>query len=141
MESTAPTSASVAGPRLRVLAIDDEEQFRNAIKELLEPLGFEVKTTGDPVKALELFTHGQGNYDVVLLDYFMPRMDGAKAFEWLRKLNPKIKVILCSGADELRLRQLQTQHKVDGCIRKPFRTQELVQLVCKVTGRPLPPAR
>lgn len=134
MESnTATTSQPV-----RVLAIDDDDAFRNTLKELIEPHGFQVSSAGNPVKALEMFTREHGNFDLVLLDYYMPHMDGAKTFEWLRKLNPKIKVILCSGADELRLRQIQSQYKVDAYIRKPFRTQELVRLMCQVTGRPLP---
>ena len=106
---------------MRVLAIDDNEDFRTTLKELLEPLGFEVHTAANPVKALEIFTRDKNSYELVLLDYYMPQLDGAKTFEWLRKLNPKVKVIIVSGAEELRLRQIQVQHPIDGYIHKPFR--------------------
>jgi len=129
---------SALGPALRVFVIDDDEAIRNILKETLEAQGFTVSTHGNPVKALEVFTREHGNFDLVLLDYYMPQMDGAKTFEWLRKLNPSIKVLLCSGADELRLRQLQAQYKVDGYIRKPFRSHELVKLLHRVAGRTPP---
>jgi CheY-like chemotaxis protein len=120
--------------------IDDNEVFRNTMKDLLEAQGFVVSVVGNPVKALEQFNRDRHICDLVLLDYFMPQMDGAKTFEWLRKINPDIKIILCSGADELRLRQIQAQYQVQHYIRKPFRTQELVNLIYRVMGRPLPPA-
>src|SRR5437762_1048036 len=98
-----PTS-DAKNPCVRVLAIDDNDDFRTMIKELLEPMGFNVKTAAHPVKALEMFTRNKENFDLVLLDYYLPQLDGCKTFEWLRKMNPKIKVIICSGAEELRLR-------------------------------------
>ena len=124
--------------RVRVLAIDDNDAFRTMLTELLEPLGFEVKTAANPVKALELFTREKDSIQLVILDYYMPQLDGAKTFEWLRKLNPDVKVIICSGAEELRLRQIQAQHKIDGYLHKPFRLQEALQLICRVTQLPVP---
>jgi CheY-like chemotaxis protein len=123
---------------IRVLVIDDDETFRNTIKELLDPLGFSVNAIGSPVKALEMFTRSKESFDVVLLDYYMPQLDGAKTYEWIRKLAPEAKVIICSGADELRLRQLRVQYQLTTYIRKPFRTQELVKLIYQTIGRPVP---
>jgi CheY-like chemotaxis protein len=138
---TNPTQSTASGqPPVRLLVIDDDETFRNTIKELLEPLGFTVSALGNPVKALEMFTRDKNSFDLVLLDYYMPQLDGAKTYEWIRKLAPNAKVIICSGADELRLRQLRLQYQLDTYIRKPFRTQELVKLIYQVLGRPVPPA-
>jgi CheY-like chemotaxis protein len=138
---TNPTNSTTSGqPPVRLLVIDDDETFRNTIKELLEPLGFTVSALGNPVKALEMFTRDKNSFDLVLLDYYMPQLDGAKTYEWIRKLAPNAKVIICSGADELRLRQLRLQYQLDTYIRKPFRTQELVKLIYQVLGRPVPPA-
>jgi len=125
------------GTRIRVLAIDDNEEFRTLISELLEPFGFEVHAVANPVKALESFTHEKDKFQLVLLDYYMPQLDGAKTFEWLKKLNPGVKVIIVSGAEELRLRQILAQHKIDGYIRKPFRIQEALHIIRHVMGRPL----
>jgi len=126
------------GPGVGVLVIDDNEQFRMMMTELLKPLGFEVRTAGNPVKGLELFTREKDTFKLVIVDYYMPQLDGAKTFEWLRKLNPDVKVIICSGADELHLRQLQAQHNIDGYLHKPFRIQEAVQLIRRLVQLPDP---
>jgi len=122
--------------RIRVLVIDDSDEFRQLIKDILEPSRFDVLALGSPVKALELFSREKESFDLVLLDYYMPHLDGAATFEWLRKLNPKIKVIICSGADELRLRQLAAQHALNGYIRKPFHINEVIDLIEKVASEP-----
>ena len=124
------------GTRVRVLAIDDNEEFRTLISELLEPFGFEVIAVANPVKALEKFTREKDKFQLVLLDYYMPQLDGAKTFEWLKKLNPDVKVIIVSGAEELRLRQILSQHQIDGYIRKPFRIQEALHIIRHVMGKP-----
>ena len=123
------------GTRIRVLAIDDNDEFRALITELLEPFGFEVHAVANPVKALESFTHEKDSFQLVLLDYYMPQLDGAKTFEWLKKLNPNVKVIIVSGAEELRLRQILAQHQIDGYIRKPFRVQEALHIIRHVMGK------
>jgi CheY-like chemotaxis protein len=127
---TAPAAKAV-----RVLAIDDNEEFHSVLKQLLEPAGYVLETFTNPVKALEVFTHDKDKFDLVLLDFYMPALDGSKTFEWLRKLNPNIKVIICSGADEMRLRQLQAQHAIDGYIHKPFRLQEALFVINKVMSK------
>lgn len=136
LEARVPALSADARPS--VLVIDDNDGFRAMIAEMLEPMGFEVKTAANPVKGLELFRQDPGHYDLVIVDYYMPQLDGAKTFEWLRKLNPDVKVVICSGADELRLRQIQAQHKIDGYLHKPFRVQEAIQLICRVTRLPIP---
>jgi two-component system cell cycle sensor histidine kinase/response regulator CckA len=131
--------STVAGaptaPRVRVMVVDDNEEFQLLVKQLLEPLGYEVQLISNPVKALEIYTREKENIDLVLLDYYMPTLDGGKTFEWLRKLNPNVKVIICSGAEELRLRQLQAQHAIDAYIHKPFRIDEAVFVIRKVMAK------
>src|SRR5213593_3395269 len=130
------TAAAACSPRTCVLAIDDNTDFLQLLKDMLEPCGFEVHTAVNPVKALEMFQRDKDRFDLILLDYYMPQLDGAKTFEWLRKLSPKIKVIVCSGADELRLRQIQAQHKIDAYIHKPFRVKEALDTVHRIVNKP-----
>jgi len=133
--SNATQTLSADGTRIRALAIDDNEEFRNLITELLAPFGVEVFAVANPVKGLEKFTQEKDSFQLVLLDYYMPQLDGAKTFEWLRKLNPNVKVIIVSGAEELRLRQILAQHSIDGYIRKPFRIQEAVHIIRHVMSK------
>jgi len=132
-----PASASESPQkRIRVLVIDDNAEFRQLIKDMLDHNRFSILAMGSPVNALELFAREKDSFDLILLDYYMPHLDGAKTFGWLRKLNPKIKVIICSGADELVLRQIATQHDVNGFIRKPFHVSEVIELIEKTVAEP-----
>ena len=117
------------GTRIRVLAIDDDEEFLKPVKELLEPYGVDVDAFTDPVKALDMFSREKDNFDLVLLDYNMPKLDGAKTFVLLKKLNPDVKVILVSCLEELHLRQFLAQHPVDDYIHKPFHIQDALEVI------------
>lgn len=136
MTPTPQTDGTSPALQGKILVIDDNDDYRNMIKELLAPLGMEILTAASPVKALEMFTREKENVKLVLLDYYMPQLDGPKTFEWLRKLNPTVKVLIVSGADELRLRQMQAQYKIDGYLHKPFRAQDAMMLIRRVLQQP-----
>ena len=129
--------APPATSSIRVLMIDDDEAFARLVQGVLQRHGCEVQTCANPVKALEVYTRQQDRIQLVLLDYFMPALDGGKTLAWLRKLNPEIRVILCSSSDELRLRQLMIQHPLDGYIHKPLRIQEAVATIQDVLAKPV----
>ena len=84
------------------------------------------------VKALEGYARAKDSIDLVIVDYFMPSMDGGEAVQHLRKLNPDIKVILFSGAEEIRLRQIMKRYPIDAYIHKPLRIQEALQTIHQV---------
>jgi two-component system, cell cycle sensor histidine kinase and response regulator CckA len=134
-----PAPSASTGQKVHVLAVDDSDDFRTILIDMLAPLGFQVDTASNPVKALEQFTRDKDKYKLVLLDYYMPQLDGAKTFEWMKKLNPNVKVIICSGAEELRLRQLQAQYKIDGYLHKPFRIPDALAMIQRVMGMPVRP--
>jgi CheY-like chemotaxis protein len=59
----------------------------------------------------------------------MPKLDGTQTLEWLKKLNPNVKVIIVSGIEELRLRPILAQHPIDGYIRKPVVILEALHII------------
>ncbi len=129
-----PVASTNVGSQVRVLMIDDDEDFCQVVSELLTEHGYSMKCVANPVKALELYTRDKFKFDLVMLDYYMPGLDGGKTCDWLRKLNPDVKVILCSGAEELRLRCLTKEHALDGYMRKPFRVEEALFIINQVLG-------
>lgn len=114
---------------IRILIIDDDGVNSMMAKSVLERQGCLVQVAANPLRALERFSHERDAYDLVIVDYFMPGLDGGATCQHLRKLNPAIKILLFSGADEMRLRQLARQYPVDGYIHKPIRAQEAVQAI------------
>lgn len=79
----------------RILVLDDEENYADMLRALLEQHSFIVDSVTDPMRALERL-HGTG-YDLVVSDYKMPGMDGADFLSKAREMNPDLPVILVSG--------------------------------------------
>jgi CheY-like chemotaxis protein len=80
-----------------VLIIDDEEMIIKVSREILEALGYNVVTALSGREGVETYSRRKEGIDLVILDMIMPDMEGAKAFEELKAINPDVKVLLCSG--------------------------------------------
>ncbi|KPK21151.1 MAG: histidine kinase [Nitrospira bacterium SG8_3] len=80
--------------KIRVLMVDDEEQFRSTTKKLLNRRGFETILAGSGEEAIErLGTRPH----VVILDIKMPGMDGHQTLKEIKKRNPDIPIIMLTG--------------------------------------------
>ncbi len=79
----------------RILVIDDEQSIRNSLKEVLEYEKYEVDLATEGREALEMFEKNQ--YDVVLCDIKMPKMDGIEVLEEIYRQTTDIPVIMISG--------------------------------------------
>src|SRR5580704_18175814 len=124
---------------IQVLIIDDDGVNLMLAKSILERQGCMVQTASNPMRALETYAHAKDVIDLVLVDYFMPTLDGGETIQHLRKLNPDIKVLLFSGADEMRVRQIIRQHKIEGYLHKPLRKDEALQVIRQLFPVPSEP--
>lgn len=79
----------------KVLVIDDEKAIRNTLKEVLEYEKHEVDLAEDGPGGLELF--GENDYDVILCDIKMDKMDGIEVLEKIQGMADDIPVIMISG--------------------------------------------
>lgn len=79
----------------KILVIDDERSIRNTLKEILEFEKFEVEVAEDGIEGLEKLE--KGNFDVVLCDIKMPRMDGIEVLEKIQEKEPDTTVVMISG--------------------------------------------
>jgi DNA-binding response OmpR family regulator len=91
------TDARLSSPpeRIRVLIVDDEEDFASAIAERLGRRGFEATAAFSARAGLALLE--EITVDVVVLDLKMPGMDGLTALGRIRKLHPDVQVIVLTG--------------------------------------------
>jgi DNA-binding NtrC family response regulator len=81
--------------KIRLLFVDDEEEFVNYMTKRLQRHEFEVHSYTDPVQALQQ-TEGQ-SFDVALLDLKMPEMDGEELLNRLKERDPGVEVIILTG--------------------------------------------
>ena len=82
--------------KIRVLLVDDEEQFVINMAKILKVRGFDVSTAFDGYEAVDAIEH-EGRFDVVLLDVKMPGMDGIATLREIKKLAPDTEVVMLTG--------------------------------------------
>jgi CheY-like chemotaxis protein len=112
-----------------VLVVDDEEPVRSLVTAILHAAGFRVHAAANGPEALDLFSSHPGDFDLVILDYVMPDMDGTEVMRELRRLVPSVKVILSSGHSScFDLRDLVAAG-VTAFLPKPYRPQDLLRVV------------
>ncbi len=110
-----------------VLLVDDEEMIIDVGKRMLDKLGYETLTAMNGNEAVEIYRRRKKDIRLVILDMVMPKISGGETFDRLKKINPAIKVILCSGYS---IDGQATEILKRGCkafIQKPFNLKTLSQ--------------
>jgi len=82
----------------RIVAIDDEVEFSNMLKEYFELRGYEIEVASKGVQGIELINSTKP--DVVILDLKMPGVSGEEVLGLLKSRQPKAKVIFVSAFDD-----------------------------------------
>jgi two-component system, cell cycle sensor histidine kinase and response regulator CckA len=110
-----------------LLCIDDDEDVLECEKAFLESFGYTVLTAPSGGKALELAsTH---SFDVVILDYFMPEMNGQEVAIEMKRLRPQAPIIMLSGAVEVPEQALKL---VDAFIAKDRLASQLLPAIAQL---------
>ena len=79
----------------RVLLVDDEKKFLDAMGARMKARGMDVSTSESAEEALEMLA--KEAYDAVILDLRMPEMDGIEALKRMKEKRPEVQVILLTG--------------------------------------------
>lgn len=117
--------------KYEILVVDDEIKITSLIKNYLEKEGFDVITTDNGMKALEIINESRP--DLVVLDLMMPGMSG---YEVCRKIYPTgIPVIMLTAKDEEQDKLLGLGIGADDYITKPFSLRELTARIRVVLRR------
>ena len=110
------------------LAIDDEPEILDIVRQSLEGEGLPVLTALGARNGLETYEKRWREIGVILLDYLMPEMTGDVVLECILHTNPDARVLLLTGCDD-RVARAMFDAGVRGCIQKPFYLDDLVQRV------------
>ena len=112
-----------------VLIIDDDETIREMASTILQDAGYDTLTAHHGLEGVELYRLHQHEVSVVLMDMTMPKLDGEACFRELRKINKRVKVLLCSGYSELDATSRFRGKGLAGFIQKPYLPDALIAAV------------
>jgi PAS domain S-box-containing protein len=117
-----------------ILLVDDEPDILEATAELLGAMDFKVVPARDGLEAMELLQATPGEFALVLMDLTMPRMDGREAFHLMRARDPGLKIVLCSGYNEMDVAKDFPHGDLSGFLQKPYTFQMLKEVVQQALG-------
>ncbi len=117
---------------MKVLIVDDEDMIRNVLKEYVEFEGNEAYEAADGMEAVRMCR--EGDFDVILMDVMMPRLDGFSAVKEIKKFKD-IPVIMLSARGEEYDKLFGFEIGVDDYVTKPFSPKEVMARINVVTKR------
>jgi two-component system cell cycle sensor histidine kinase/response regulator CckA len=117
-----------AKAKVLILVVDDEEDVRDLVREILRTAGFEAIPARHGEEALEILK-ARPDVDLVLTDVMMPRYDGPTLARRIARDWPDLPVLFMTGYPAETLRALGMLPPGDPPIEKPFAIQELVRKV------------
>jgi DNA-binding NtrC family response regulator len=126
---------SAPAHRANVLVVDDEKLIRWSLAEALKQEGFKATAVEDGRAALQAMT--EDSFDLVLLDYKLPDMNGLEVLARLRDLNPDLPVVMVTSHSSVENAVAAMKAGINDYVTKPFRNEDIVHRVEKVleTGR------
>jgi len=111
----------------RILLVDDEDQFRRAMKSQLSVRGYDVLDVSSGEDAIKVVRHK--NPEVVVLDLKMPGMDGVQTLKELKKISPEVQVIMLTAYGSIETARQTGMHDVFYYLEKPCGVEELVKVI------------
>jgi CheY-like chemotaxis protein len=127
-----PTGTRVKNPNGAgeyILLVEDEPDVADVASEMLAEEGYRVVLAHDGFEALKIYEQMGKQVGLVILDYFLPVIDGDAVFEELKSINPGVNVVLSSGfAEQSKIGTMLSQG-LRGFIPKPYSRAKLLEQV------------
>ncbi len=119
----------MANNKGKVLVVDDEQGFCELLESLLEKEGFEVISTTDPEKCLDMIQ--EEDIDIVFLDYKMPGCDGITLLKHIKEQDENVVAIMITAYGSIETAVEAMKYGAYDFITKPFQKNDLIRLAQK----------
>ncbi len=118
---------------MRILVVEDEPILREGLTDLLSGAGHRVTAVADGASAAERGTAEE--FDIILLDLMLPKLDGIEVCRRIRKARPAVPILMLTarGAEEDKVKGLKVG--ADDYVTKPFGAKELLARIDAVSRR------
>ncbi len=126
----------------KILVVDDEPDELVGWETALRKAGYLVSTASTPARALELCD--ETVFDLVILDYLMPKMKGLEVLSRIRKKIPLVRSIVVSGKLDRNLLEAEIKETIRGevetdrYLHKPVKNEELLDAVAEALKKAQP---
>jgi CheY-like chemotaxis protein len=111
----------------KILVVDDLKSMRRTLGGILEDEGHKVVTAENGYQAIESVKGS--HFDIIFMDIKMPGINGVQAFSEIRRLDPKVTVIMMTAYDEKALAEKALSQGARTCLHKPFDMEQILSLV------------
>ncbi len=108
----------------KILVIDDEAGIRSSLKGILEDEGYVVKTTDSGEKGLDVLK--RENFDLILLDIWLPQMSGLDVLERIKKSEESLQVVMISGHGSIATAVKATKLGAYDFLEKPLTLEKVI---------------
>jgi len=115
-----------------ILVVDDEDDVRESVREVLRDEGYRVVDTADGTQVLELIR--QERPELVLLDIWMPQVDGIGLLKKIKSQEPDLNVVMVSGHGNIHTAVTATKFGAFDFIEKPVSLEGLLSTVQRALG-------
>ncbi len=119
---------------MRILLAEDEKDLREALKVILERNNFTVDAVSDGLEALEYIDYGD-EYDCLILDIMMPKLDGFGVINKLREKNSDLPILILSAKQGMEDRVYGLDLGANDYLIKPFELEELLARIRVLTRK------
>lgn len=116
---------------MKLLIAEDEIELANALAKLLRKNNYSVEIANDGEDAL--FRFELENYDAIILDIMMPKINGIEVLKTIRKTNTNIPIIMLTAKAEVEDKVLGLDSGANDYLEKPFDTRELLARLRSIT--------
>jgi DNA-binding response OmpR family regulator len=110
-----------------ILVVDDDQELRENIREILDDAGFAVTVAASGEEALDCLERQA--FDVILLDLIMPGLGGKEVLPLIKRLSPPVKVIMITAFATIENAVSAMRKGADDYLTKPFKVDELLMAV------------
>jgi len=119
---------------MKILIIDDERTIVEFLKQGLEAQFFDIETASDGERGA--FLGRTGNYDLIILDYVLPKMNGPEVLKEIRNEKKHVPVIMLTVKSEISTKEQMFSLGADDYLTKPFLFDELLMRIQAILKRP-----
>lgn len=116
----------------RGLIVDDEEALRDIVTEVLELLNMESAAASSGIEAIKIASDSANHFDIMIIDMYMPNMNGDETYEKLKEFYPDCPVLFISGLD--RSDEQEKANPKRNFLKKPFAVKDLQEAINKLIG-------